>query len=220
MISSKLRTLTLLLFSIGIYACGNNSDQVEEIVDTEVTQELEEVQLLEIGFQQLSDWAAHWKTQESGFSLTSFELSRTDSIDRIERPEENFITQGNPFYPYLLQNPEGKGEVDIYSYKIVYPEQGRPYFNPDSEVTYFRSDGMRERLLFIGPSGAFEDGMWLSADALLVVGHFEDEEGVSPKAWIIYPESGMVSQYDNPLSSKTYSRESFLTKRFTVEVQQ
>ncbi|SNS20829.1 hypothetical protein SAMN06295967_105106 [Belliella buryatensis] len=218
MLSPLLRFSIFSIVMILIYACGGDQKEGENEAVSKVHIPIEEEQLLEIGFQQLQQWSAHWKAAEGSFNLKDFQLSRRDSIDRIERPEENFITKGNPFYPYLLEHPEGEGTVDIYSYKIVYPEQGRPYFNPDSEVTYFRADGMRERLLFIGPSGAFEDAVWLNNEALLVVGHFEDEQGVSPKAWVIYPEPGLISQYDNPLHSQSYGRESFLTKRFTVEV--
>ena len=217
-LSSWFHLSILIIFSIILFACDGANKEGEKIVDPEVQIPIEEAQLLDIGFQHLQQWVAHWKGVEPTFNLKDFQLSRTDSIDRIERPEENFITAGNPFFPYLLEHPEGEGTVDIYSYKIVYPEQGKPYFNPDSEVTYFRADGMRERLLFIGPSGAFEDAVWLNNEALLVVGHFEDEQGVSPKAWVIYPEAGLISQYDNPIHSQTYGRESFLTKRFTVEV--
>mgnify|MGYP006181590611 CR=1 FL=1 len=207
----------LVLFSlISILSCSskNDGDDVSKEEKTHAGMD-EEAQLLEVGFQKLSTWSRHWKSVDSDFNLSAFEFSRKDTIEGIERPEELHITQGSPFYPHLKKQPDGKGVVDIYSYKIVFPEEGSPYFNPDSEVTYFRADGMRERLLFMGPSGAFEDMVWLTSDILLVVGHFEDENGVSPKAWLIYPKDGIVTQYDNSLQSKEYKRESFLLKRFT-----
>ncbi|WP_241347626.1 bifunctional isocitrate dehydrogenase kinase/phosphatase [Belliella filtrata] len=202
-----------------VWSCGSSNEETS--LDATITGEesLEEKQLLENGFQQLTEWTAHWKRQVPGFDLHDFKLSRVDSIETIERPEENFITKGNAFFAYLKDQPDGKGTVDIYSYKITFPEEGKPYFNPDSEVTYFRSDGMRERLLFIGPSGAFEDAIWLNSEALLVVGHFESDAGVSPKAWIIYPESQLIHQYESNLTTDDYRREGFLTKRFSVEKQ-
>ncbi|MCH7401960.1 bifunctional isocitrate dehydrogenase kinase/phosphatase [Belliella kenyensis] len=211
--------LLLACFQVILWSCGGSKE--DSYTDSiSIGGNLpEEEQLLTSGFQQLTDWTAHWKLQMPDFNLGEFKLSRIDTIETIERPEENFITQGNPFFPFLKYHPEGKGTVDIYSYKITFPEEGKPYFNPDSEVTYFRSDGMRERLLFIGPSGAFEDAVWLNSEALLVVGHFESETGVSPKAWIIYPEGQLIYQYETSLTTSSYTREGFLTKRFSVEKQ-
>ncbi|MFD2037377.1 bifunctional isocitrate dehydrogenase kinase/phosphatase [Belliella marina] len=214
--SYKFINFLLLLSLYAFIACSPDGKNDEIANDKGVLDGLdEEEQLLEIGFQKLSDWIRHWKSIDPKFNVKDFGYSRRDTVEGIERPEELHISQGNPLYPYLKKQPEGEGVVDIYSYKVVYPTEGKAYFNPDSEVTYFRSDGMRERLLFMGPSGAFEDMVWLSAEALLVVGHFEDEIGISPKAWIIYPKEGLISQFDNPLKSQSYKRESFLVKRFT-----
>lgn len=211
---SKVFIFLLLLGSFG--ACTSEKSSEENVTDmNSIPAAEEEKQLIEIGIQQLSSWSSHWKSNAPDFNSQSFIYSRTDSLEQIERPEEIHIVKDSPFFPYLKEHPEGEGVVDIYSYKVVFPEEGTPYFNPDAEVTYFKSDGMRERLLFMGPSGVFEDAVWLTSDALLVVGHFESEKGVSPKAWIIYPKRGQVSQYDNPLHTKSYIRESFLTKRFS-----
>lgn len=215
--SSAIYKLIIFVFALIFFgACTSEKLSEENIAESNsLSAAEEEKQLLEIGIQQLSSWSTHWKSNAPDFNLQSFTYSRTDSIEQIERPEELHIGSESPFFPYLKKNPDGEGVVDIYSYKVVFPEEGNPYFNPDAEVTYFRSDGMRERLLFMGPSGVFEDAVWLTSEVLLVVGHFEDEAGISPKAWIIYPETAKVSQYDNPLHSKTYTRESFLTKRFS-----
>ncbi|MCH7414208.1 bifunctional isocitrate dehydrogenase kinase/phosphatase [Belliella sp. R4-6] len=213
---NKIINSLILIALISIFSCSSKNDENEVSKEGKPYSGLdEETQLLGMGFQKLSEWSRHWKSVDSDFELGTFKFSRKDTIESIERPEELYITQGSPFYPYLKKQPDGQGVVDIYSYKIVFPEEGNPYFNPDSEVTYFRTDGMRERLLFMGPSGAFEDMVWLTSDILLVVGHFEDENGVSPKAWLIYPKDGIVTQYDSPISSKEYKRESFLLKRFT-----
>lgn len=215
--SSDISKVFILVFLLACFgACTSEKSSEENISETNsISAAEEEKQLLEIGIQQLSSWSSHWKSNAPDFNLQSFVYSRTDSLEQIERPEENHIGSESPFFPYLKKHPEGEGVVDIYSYKVVFPEKGTPYFNPDAEVTYFKSDGMRERLLFMGPSGVFEDAVWLTSEALLVVGHFESEKGVSPKAWIIYPKSGKVSQYDNSLHTKSYIRESFLTRRFS-----
>ncbi|AFL85921.1 hypothetical protein Belba_3419 [Belliella baltica DSM 15883] len=215
--SNNIFKLFLLVFILVYFgACTSEKSSEENISETNsISAAEEEKQLLEIGIQQLSSWSSHWKSNAPDFNLQGFVYSRTDSLEQIQRPEEIHIGSESPFFPFLKKHPEGDGVVDIYSYKVVFPETGEPYFNPDAEVTYYKSDGMRERLLFMGPSGVFEDAVWLSSEALLVVGHFESENGVSPKVWIIYPKSGVVSQYDNPLHTKSYIRESFLIKRFS-----
>jgi hypothetical protein len=208
----------LVFVFIGTFFGACTSEKLKEENSIEITSLSfleEEKQLLELGQQQLSSWSSHWKSKVPDFNWQSFTYSRIDSVERIERPEELQIGSGSPFFSYLKKNPEGHGVVDIYSYKLVFPEEGKPYFNPDAEVTYFRSDGMRERLLFMGPSGCFEDAVWLTSEVLMVVGNFESEKGISPKAWIIYINKGIVSQYDHSLYSKSYNRESFLIKRFS-----
>lgn len=210
----KLLFFLILLMFTG--ACTSNNSSDEHIAETNfISAAEEEVRLLESGIQQVPLWSSHWKSIVPHFNKQNFVYSKTDSLDQIERPEKLYIGSESPFYPFLKTHPEGEGVVDIYSYKVVFPEEGVPYFSPDSEVTYFKSNGMRERLLFMGPSGVFEDAVWLSSEVLLIVGNFESEIGISPIAWLIYPKLGKVTQYENALHSQIYTRESYLIKRFS-----
>ncbi len=205
--------LGILVFFI---ACSSETEKKEDAEEPELSVTEEEMQLLEVGLHQLQSWREFWRSHESSFGTTDFVLERTDNFEQLEWPEENYIVSGSPFHPYLLPNPEGKGVVDIYSYKIVYPENGGPFLNPDSEVIYFKENGMRERLLFMGPSGIFEDAVWVSSDHLLVAGFFEAEAGITPKIWLIDTEDYKLSVFKNSVFTTKYPKEGYLRKKLNT----
>ena len=207
-----------LIFGLGLlmlsFGCSFQKDKVEEKPELPgLTKEEEMYELLNLGMQQLSPWVNHWKSSAASFNPSKFKLEKSEVFEDLEWPEENYITQGNLFYPYLIAHPEGGGTVDIYSYKVDVPAEGKPGFNPDAEVIYFKSNGMRKRLLFMGPSGGFEDAVWLNSDYLLVVGFFETEDGVTPKAWMISPETNSYLIFNYPGNFPSYEKESYLYKK-------
>ena len=206
------------LFGILIFfiACSSETEKKVDVEEEEQTITEEEMQLLEVGLHQLQSWREFWRTHESSFASADFVLDRTDTFEQLEWPEENYIVSGSPFHPYLLANPEGKGQVDIYSYKIVYPESGGPFLNPDSEVIYFKENGMRERLLFMGPSGIFEDAVWVSSDHLLVAGFFEADSGITPKIWLIDTEDYKLTVFKNSVFTSKYPKEGYLRKKLST----
>lgn len=207
---SRIYLVGILIFFI---ACSSETEKKVEVEDQQLSVTEEEMQLLEVGLHQLQTWREFWRTHEATFASADFVLDRTDTFEQLEWPEENYIVSGSPFHPYLLANPEGKGQVDIYSYKIVYPESGGPFLNPDSEVIYFKNNGMRERLLFMGPSGIFEDAVWVSSDHLLVAGFFESDAGITPKIWLIDTEDYKLTVFKNSVFTTKYPKEGYLRKK-------
>jgi hypothetical protein len=175
---------------------------------------------INLGLAQKSSWQKHWSTQLGGFDAANFELVMTDSIDPMEMPEKNPILPEDPLFPYQLPHPEGNGTIDIYSYKVEAQESlDQPYLNPDSEVIWYRSDGMKERLLFMGPSGSFEEGIWLNSSEFLVFGFFQEEEGFRPMVWLIDLENHTFSQFKLNKVVKEYQQESYLNiKLKTVDL--
>jgi len=203
------RLMILSLVLIG--GCTFQKEKSEEIIsEKSISQEEEFTQLLSSGLQQISQWGTAWKKVDPRFDLTKFSMSREVTYESLEWPEENFIQPGNPFYEFLIPHPEGGGVVDIYSYKVVIPEEGGVSFNPDSEVIFFKSNGMRERLLFMGPSGGFEEAVWVSPEYLMVTGFFEDEEGVTPKVWLIDPEQQVYYIFNHPFHTTQYPKTKYL----------
>lgn len=169
---------------------------------------------IDLGMAQKSSWQKHWSLKTGNFDASDFEFAFTDSIDPMEMPEKNPILPGDPLFPYQLPHPEGNGTIDIYSYKVEAQESlDKPFLNPDSEVVWYRSDGMKERLLFMGPSGMFEEGMWLNATEFMVMGFFQEIEGFRPMIWIIDIEDHSFSQFKMNRVVKEYQQESYLDKK-------
>lgn len=209
----KSSVIPIFLLLAMLMGCSNDSSQTEEVVEGEIFDDEELQQLLDTGIQLMAPWERFWNNQFSNFKTNQFVLDREETFEDLEWPEENFITPGNPFHPYLIPHPEGDGIVDIYSYKVTIPAEGKPGLNPDSEVIFFKSNGMRKRLLFIGPSGGFEEAAWISPDILMVAGWFEDEEGVSPVIWMIEPENNSYKVFANPFHTNQYVKDAYLKKK-------
>jgi hypothetical protein len=207
-------TRSVFIFMVFLGSCTFQKEKSEETdEETSVSKEEEYNQLLASGLQQLNNWTNYWKSQEPTFDVSGFEMSREIPYEALEWPEENFIQKDHPLHRYLVSNPEGQGEVDIYSYKVVMPEEAQVSFNPDSEVIYFKANGMRERLMFMGPSGGFEEAIWVSPNHLMVAGFFEEEGGITPKIWIIIPEEHRYLTFKHPLYTNNYSKTGYLVKK-------
>lgn len=159
-------------------------------------------------------WVNHWSESVGKMNGADFELILTDSIDPMEMPEANPIKEGDPLFPYQFLHPKGKGKIDIYQYKVEAQEiLDQPFLNPDSEVIWYRADGMKERLLFMGPSGMFEDGFWLNEKEFLVLGYFQEEQGFRPMVWVIDVVNHRFSQLRLNKDTESYLPESYLDKK-------
>jgi hypothetical protein len=204
-------SLSILVF---MAACSFQKEKTAEVAESiQLSWEEEMAQLLASGIQQMPSWQSHWKSIDNSFDPNTFQLSKELEYDDLEWPEENFIQQGSPFFPYLIPHPDGLGVVDIYSYKVVIPEDGTVAFNPDSEVIFFKSNGMRQRLLFIGPSGGFQEAVWVSPDYLLVSGFFEYENGVSPMLWLVNIADRSYLEFTCPIRLSQYPKSAYLKEK-------
>lgn|SRR5690606_987207 len=198
----------LICFLAG-FACTPEKKVEEAVNETVSSAAPSDEQLAEIGIQKLQEWGSYWAAK--GADMERFQLEREYVYEPLEWPGENVFAADNPLQKYQLPHPAGEGVVDIYSYKLVLDEEGQGLgFNPDSEVVYYRSDGMRERLLFIGPSGAFEDAVWVTEDHLLVSGHIQKEGGFVPVVWLIQPEQHQYKLYEIGFSTPDYSPDGYL----------
>lgn len=190
------------------FACTSENKAKEETMSSSTTTVPSDEQLLDMGIQKLDQWTGYWKSKGASFNNMKFDQEYV--YERLEWPGENILTKENPLKSYQLPHPAAEGVVDIYGYKMVFDEDQEVNFNPDSEVVYYRADGMRERLMFIGPSGVFEDAVWITEDHLLVTGHIQKENGFVPVVWLINPEEHKYAVYEAPFSTQDYTPESFL----------
>lgn len=213
-----------LVFMVSLVAC-ESSDSSKTETQALLNPDSEKLELMRnqinLGLAQRSAWQRHWSQAVGNFDALAFEMVLTDSIDPMEMPEKNPIIEGDPLFAYQLLHPEGNGTMDIYSYKVEAQEGlDRPFLNPDSEVIWYRQDGMKERLLFMGPSGMFEDGLWLNGSEFMVLGYFQDDEqGFQPMIWIIDVVNHRFTQFRMTQSAKSYDPQSYLdTKLVFVDL--
>lgn len=202
----------LILFSLGFLSCSSEKQAKEEAValDTAV---LRQSELLQTGIGKLEKWTGFWESKGADFGPGNFNPYQEHGFETVEWPEENPLSPENPLKRYQIPNPSSQGVVDIYHYKILVDPSLRVSLNPDAEVVYYKHNGMRERLLFIGPSGMFEDAAWVDDDKLLVSGHLQKEEGFVPIVWLVFPETKKYFVYESSFSTQDYSPDAYLREK-------
>lgn len=214
--------LAIFLMSAGmmtLFSCESSETKNENVavVSTSEEEMSKYIALLDVAFSQNTPWTSHWSSKIGTFESSDFSLILTDSIDPMEMPEKNPILENDPLYPYQLRHPAGNGTMDIYSYKVEASENiDQPFLNPDSEVIWYREDGMKERLLFMGPSGMFEEGMWLNENEFLVMGYFQEEAGFRPMVWLIDVENHILRQFRLEKTSADYVPESYINQKIKL----
>ncbi|WP_296697727.1 hypothetical protein [Algoriphagus sp.] len=210
--------ITVLLACAGLFfSCDSTEPETENPDSILSVDEVEAKKLrsfLEVGLGKKSEWKSHWENEIDVFEAQDFLLIQTDTIDPMEMPEKNPILKDDPLFPYQIPHPEGNGTMDIYSYKVE-AQDGleTPFLNPDSEVIWYREDGMKERLLFMGPSGMFEDGLWINNTTFVVFGFFQEEAGFRPMAWVIELEDHKVHRYQLTKVTSDYETESYINQK-------
>jgi len=208
---------SICIVFLSLSACDSKEKQaIERIENTSIDEEElnRNRAQIDVALAQNKSWHAHWRSDIGMFDASQFDLMMTDSIDPMEMPEKNPILKGDPLYPYQFPHPSGNGTMDIYSYKIEAQENvDTPFLNPDSEVVWYKQDGMKERLLFMGPSGMFEDGMWLNKSEFLVVGFFQGMNGSRPMAWLINVDTHILKQFQLDKVSESYVPQSYINTK-------
>jgi hypothetical protein len=169
--------------------------------------------IVQMGIQKIPHWVDHWQMQGRDFDKTAFTFAQEVEYELLEWPEENHPDANYPMRKFQFPHPEDKGVVDLYDYKVDFGDTGLVGLNPDSEVAYFRANGMKERLLFIGPAGVFEDAVWVTGSHLLVAGHVREGDYSSPRLWLIMPDEQVYMEYHHPFVSSTYQPEQYLKKK-------
>jgi hypothetical protein len=208
--------LIALTVWFGVACTSNTSDESVEEGNMEIDEakELEMKNQLDLVLAKKKNWYTHWSKLIGPFDSDNFKMVMSDSIDPQEMPEKNPILKGDPLFPYQFVHPTANGTIDIYSYKIEAQEAiDTPYLNPDSEVIWYRADGMKERLLFMGPSGMFEEGEWINENQFVVLGYFQEESGFRPMAWFIDVNEHRIWQFNLAATATTYEQDSYLDQK-------
>jgi hypothetical protein len=210
------RIANAVFFISLIFACSGRVEEVKTDIRDTNKEETGEV-LFERGLNMIQPWTSHWTDFGMPEGRSSFKQIGDMKLEQLERPEVNPIKEGeHPLADFQIRHPYNKGAVDIYHYKLHIDEASRVSFEPDSEVIFYRESGMRERLLFMGPSGLFEDAVWIDGEHLLVAGYFENESGFSPMAWLLSIEDSSYLLFESEFVIADYDRFGYLKNKLSA----
>lgn len=211
--------LILILAGIFCFISCENSVQKNEVIGIAKTEENERLAIqIDFALAQRVEWKSHWESRVGTLKSSDFILVLTDSLQTIEMPERNPIQIGDPLFPFQILHPKGLGTMDIYGGKIEISENlTHLYYNPDSEVNWYRSDGMRARLLIMGPSGLFEEGIWINENEFLVLGFFQFESGFKPMIWILDIKNQLMRQFQFQKSILDYDSDSYINSKIKFQ---
>lgn len=216
MVRLRVSGVLLVIFGLFTQGCGSSESEKEVVVERQEMQDISN-QMLADGLLLLPDWLGYWR--EQGFSgyATDFDLAQSSPIENLERPEINPLKESESMLAkHQIRHPKGLGVIDVFDYKVRIDEQGGILYEPDSEVIFYRENGMRERLLFIGPSGLFEDAAWIDDQHLIVAGFFEGESGFSPVLWIVSLDNGFYHMFESSYTNPEYLRHGYLEEKLSL----
>ncbi|WP_276479584.1 hypothetical protein [Paraflavitalea pollutisoli] len=117
-------------------------------------------------------------------------------------PEKDFYKNYGPFLKY---SPDSSHFIDLDSYNIdiTRDAQGRltgAEIGPDTEIGLVDLTGKtRSRLLFMGPGGNVEDGLWLDNSTVVLMGTQENQQGERvPTIWRYHIPTKTFFVYELP----------------------
>lgn len=151
-------------------------DAVVETLDTLLSSET--VQTFSTsGF---SDYA---KKRIAGFDWNKFRMTSSWQEDSLLvtpfKPDKNFFTNYGSFLKY---SPDRTRFIDLDSYNIDIQKDSKGRFTgqelgPDTEVNLVdMEDSTKTRLVYMGPGGSIEDGLWVDNNTLVLMGIHENEK--------------------------------------------
>lgn len=136
----------------------------------------------------ISDYA---RKKAAGFDWSKFRMVSVYEEDSMLvskfTADKNFFRDYGPFLKY---SPDSSMFIDLDSYNIDITRDAQGHFTgagigPDTEVSLVNvGDSTRTRLVFLGPGGSIEDGIWLDNHTLVLIGVQENERGERvPTVW-------------------------------------
>ncbi|MHA7128300.1 hypothetical protein [Algoriphagus namhaensis] len=206
-----MRALYFFLVLLLVSSCDSDQERVSESEVDPANLEKDALNLsLEKGLNQAKEWVNAWP-DELNLQKEDFALMRTDSLRDVTMPERNPILQDDPLYDFQYPHPSGDGRIDIYSAKVeARKDTDEAFFNPDSKVVWYRADGMKETLLFMGPAGMLDEGMWLNDTQFVVLGSLQSENGFQPMFWLIDMEKDLLYQFEHSGLTSDYDPVAYL----------
>jgi hypothetical protein len=142
--------------------------------------------------ERIPGWVAYQQEKNPSFNPSLFTLQDTSRY-------ESFVTNFYPdrtfreFYGNLMVfNEDSSRIIDLYSYRYAMEKDGQGNLhiaeNPDTEISLLTPGyNKKERIMFMGPVGAYDHAFWIDNRYLMVAGN-ADEEGLgkrNPILWLV-----------------------------------
>jgi hypothetical protein len=151
-------------------------DSVEETIDTLLSDET----IQTFSTSGLLDYA---KKKSPGFDWSKFSMTSSwaDSSLPVSpfKPDKNYFASYGPFLKY---SPDKSMFIDLDSYNIDIQRDSKGRFTgngigPDTEVSLVNlKDSTKTQVVFLGPGGSIEDGLWLDNNTLVLMGVHRNEK--------------------------------------------
>jgi hypothetical protein len=131
-----------------------------------------------------SGFSGYAKEKSPGFDWSKFRMTATWQEDSALvtpfHPDKAFYASYGPFLKY---SPDSSMFIDLDSYNIEIRKDSKGRYigselGPDCEVSLVDIEGGKKtRLVFLGPGGSIEDGIWLDNQTLVLMGVQDNGEG-------------------------------------------
>src|SRR5690606_11565101 len=122
----------------------------------------------------LKTWLQFYQVENPGFSMNSFILSDSASINYgASSVKGNFEEDFNRIYePFLVYSHDRSKYIDFDSYHWIADENGNPGFEADQQVTLVHLPSKTVRQIsFFGPSFTIEEAYWEGDSSAVLLGN-------------------------------------------------
>jgi hypothetical protein len=176
----------IAVIAIGYVACKSKEDKKATpttatipTVDTTVAEEeIDSGSVLEnVDTFSTIAFSSYAKKQSSSFDWSRFRMEHswvdTGMLVQSYTPDQKFYEAYGRFIKY---SPDSTMFIDLDSYNVGMKKDSKgkwvgTEYGPDSEVSLVNLQTKQKiRLLFMGPDGSVEDGLWLDKDNLALIG--------------------------------------------------
>lgn len=170
---------------MGAIACGSNDDkEATPPPDTALAEDSTGEEIVDSGSSlenidtfSTTAFSSYAKKQSVSFDWSRFKMEHfwVDSNTLIQpyTPDKAFYEAYGRFIKY---SPDSTMFIDLDSYNVGIKKDSKgklhgTEFGPDSEVSLVNLQTKQKiRLMFMGPGGSVEDGLWLDKDNLALIG--------------------------------------------------
>ena len=135
-------------------------------------------------------FSTYAKQRSKQFDWSRFRMTSAWTDDSLLtqswHPDKKYYEAYGRFLKYA---PDSSSFIDLDSYNIDIQKDKTGQWigheiGPDTEVSLINpKTGQKTRLMFLGPGGSIEDGLWLDKDNLVLMGVQQHDSGKTAAVW-------------------------------------